>query len=90
MSISANEKNALISMHKLISTIDPSGPAGNALLQTLGKGLRDGAMTPDDVAEVVMGVFDERADKEAQMMGEVIHHDPALFVAALLSILEDM
>lgn len=56
------EKQGLIHMHKVISTIMP-GEAAQAMLHSLGKFLREGACTPEDAADIIKAVFDEEVDR---------------------------
>lgn len=57
------EKQSVIIMHKAISVVMP-GEAAQAMLQSLGKFLREGVCTPEDAADIIKAVFDEKVDKE--------------------------
>lgn len=89
--------DGLITFHKTLVLLDP-GSGAQALLQIMGKGLRDGSMTPDDVAYLVEQVFDEEVDKEvdevreqiSEVVGEALMNDPNFALAVLLGGLANM
>lgn len=89
--------DGLIAVHKTLSLFDP-GSGAQSLLQIMGKGLRDGSMTPDDVAYIIEQVFDEEADKEVdevceqvgEVIGEALMNDPNFALAVLLGGLANM
>lgn len=89
--------DGLIAVHKTLSLLD-SGSGAQSLLQIMGKCLRDGSMTPDNVAYIVEQVFDEEADKETEKVceqvggaiGEALMNDPNFALAVLLGGLANM
>ena len=89
--------DGLIAVHKTLSLFD-SGSGAQSLLQTMGKCLRDGSMTPDDVADIIEQLFDEEADKETEevfeqvgeVIGEALMNDPNFALAVLLGGLANM
>lgn len=62
------DKDSLIALHTAMRLIDRSS-ADSALVQSLGKFLREDACTPDDAATILKAVFDEEADRRANEIG---------------------
>lgn len=56
------DKDGLIALHMAMRLIDRSS-ADSALVQSLGKFLREDTCTPDDAATILKAVFDEEADR---------------------------
>ena len=57
------EKQSVITMHKVSSAIMP-GEAAQARLHSLGKFRREGASTTEDAADIIKAVFDQEVDRE--------------------------
>lgn len=62
------DRDSLIALHTAMRLIDRSS-AGSALVQSLGKFLREDTCTPDDAATILKAVFDEEADRRANEIG---------------------
>ena len=62
------DKQEFILLHKTMEEFRP-GAAAQAMLQSLGKFLREDACTPDDAATILKAVFDEEADRRANEIG---------------------
>lgn len=53
------DKDGLIALHMAMRTVDRHS-ADSALVQSLGKFLLEDACTPDDAADILKAVFDEK------------------------------
>ena len=72
----------LVALHKLALMQSP-GTACQALIQTLGHSLHTGAMTAEDVAKVISGVWDENRSREIEA---VTPAEAILCIASLLGL----
>lgn len=62
------DKDGLIALYMALRLLAPDS-ADAALVQSLGKLLREDACTPDDAATILKAVFDEEADRRANEIG---------------------
>lgn len=62
------DRDSLIALHTAMRLIDRNS-ADSALVQSLGKFLREDACAPDDAATILKAVFDEEADRRANEIG---------------------
>lgn len=62
------DRDSLIALHLALRLLAPDS-ADAALVQSLGKFLREDACTPDDAATILKAVFDEEADRRANKIG---------------------
>lgn len=62
------DRDSLIALHLALRSLARDS-ADSALVQSLGKFLREDACTPDDAATILKAVFDEEADRRANEIG---------------------
>lgn len=74
--MTAEDKTALIAVHHMTAMFDRPG-ADFALLQTMGKALRDDAMTPEDAVDLIKAAFDEKGDAVINAMMEQDKAEPS-------------
>lgn len=74
--MTAEDKAGLIAVHHLTAVLDRAN-ADSALLQTMGRALRDGAMTPDDAVDLITAAFDEKGDAVINIMMEQDKAEPS-------------
>lgn len=96
--VTKEDMDDMVIIHKTVISLLGSGIAAESLLQAMGSLLRDGSMTPDDVAYLVEQVFDEEADKEteevlgqiSEVIDEALMNGPNFALAVLLDGLTNM
>ena len=72
------DRDSLIALHMAMRSVN-RGSADSALVQSLGKFLREDACTPNDAAIILKAVFDEEAKRRAD--------ETCISVDALLSMM---